>query len=80
MSDIARTRAERRELADRLMAEYADAVPPGQVLAAVARAHCLARSTRRRLGKDKAASSCEGLARRTLAERIAGLPGPVVGS
>lgn len=69
MDDTWNRRTERRDLADRLMVEYAGAVPPGQILAAVTRAHRIVTST----GQGRSTSEmdmCEALARRTLADRI----------
>lgn len=69
MSDIWNRRSERRDLADRLMVEYAGAVPPGQILAAVTRAHRLVTSAR--FGRSIGAMElCEAVARRSLADRI----------
>lgn len=71
MSDIWNRRNERRDLADRLMVEYAGAVPPGQILAAVTRAHRLVTSTR--FGRSTGEMElCEAVARRSLADRIIG--------
>lgn len=69
MGDIWNRRTERRDLADRLMVEYAGAVPPGQILAAVTRAHRLVASTR--LGRSTGEMAlCEAVARRSITDRI----------
>jgi hypothetical protein len=63
-------RRARQELTDRLTAEYAGALPPGKVVAAVARAALVLRAA----GLDDRstwASVCESLARRSLTEGIA---------
>lgn len=69
MGDICKRRNERRDLADRLMVEYAGAVPPGQILAAVTRAHRLVTKTRLGMSTGELAL-CEAVARRSLADRI----------
>jgi hypothetical protein len=58
------------ELTQRLVVEYAGALPPGQVLVAVREAHRVLihwTSPERRL------EACEGIARRLLTERVAAL-------
>lgn len=69
MHDMWNRRNERRDLAERLIVEYAGSVPPGQILAAVTRAHRLIRSTR--LGRSNGEMAlCEAVARRSIADRI----------
>lgn len=69
MSHTSNCRIERRNLVDKLMVEYAGAVPPGQILAAVTRAHRLV--TKTRLGRSIGDMTlCEAVARRSLADRI----------
>lgn len=73
MPDTQEHRRERQALVDRLALEYAGAVPPGQVLAAVVRADRLLRaSAGGRLDSDL--GHCEAIARRALAERAAWRP------
>lgn len=63
-------RRARQELTDLLMAEYAGALPPGKVVAAVTRAALVLRSA----GLDDLSTwvwMCESLARRSLTEGIA---------
>jgi len=62
-----------RILADRLIVEYAGAVPPGQVLAAVLRAH-LGLTRHVDLSDSARMAMCELAARRALTERVAGRP------
>lgn len=71
VDDRRRRREECRLLADRLIVEYAGAVAPGQVLAAVFRVH---RSLAGTLGLSTAAEMhiCESFARRVLTEQVAG--------
>jgi len=64
-------RRARNELTQLLMTEYAGALPPGQIVAAVTRASLVLRTAS--LGDLSTwVSLCEGLARRTLADRVAG--------
>lgn len=70
MIDVRTRRRDRRRLADRLIAEYATAVPPGQVLAAVTRADLLLR-THAGTRPTQWQAKCESIARTTLAERAA---------
>lgn len=73
MNDLRTRRRDRRELADRLIVEYAGAVPPGQVLAAVVRADRAVRAAGS-FPRGRWLPLCETIARRTLAERSARLP------
>jgi hypothetical protein len=66
----AENRARVRELADRLTLEYADAVPPGQVLALVFRAE-RSLGTRGRLPAATRLEVCEQVVRRLLTNRLA---------
>lgn len=70
MADIREGRERCRALADQLIVEYAGAVPPGQVLATVVRAH---HALARHLGLtvDARMSLCESSARQSLTGRIA---------
>lgn len=60
---------ERRALGDRLMMEYAGSLPPGQVLAAIARADLIVTSLDGRYSSDRI-GLCESIARRNLTDRI----------
>jgi hypothetical protein len=71
MDDAREDRQRCRALADQLIAEYSGAVPPGQVLATVFRAHhALARHLE--LSVAARMSLCESSARQSLTDRIAG--------
>lgn len=69
MSDPRARRQARQDLADRLILEYAGAVPAGQVLAAVLRAEQLLQAYHPDEGRRM--SLCEELVRHRLAERTA---------
>ena len=66
-----------RDLADRMVLEYSGALPPGQVLAIVFRAHHVTTGIRGLTVAEKLVAA-ENLARRLLTERIShtahGLP------
>jgi len=64
------SRRARQELTERLMAEYAGALPPGQIVAAVTRAGLVLRAAGLE-GAATWASTCEEIARRALAEGVA---------
>ena len=74
--EIMSRRDDRQLLTDRLTVEYAGAVAPGQVLAAVLRADRLL--AHREAGPDRTAL-CEMIARRRLAEQAASNVRQVVG-
>lgn len=59
----------RRELTEQLILEYADAVPPGQVLSVVVRADNLLVSEH--FDAERRLATCEAVVRRRLAERAA---------
>ncbi len=67
MADGRTRRRARNELADRLIVEYAGAVPAGQVLAAVLRAEQLLRSFQQ--DEPSRLALCEQLVRHRLTER-----------
>lgn len=67
MSDPHASRQARQDLADRLILEYAGAVPAGQVLAAVLRAEQLLRAYHP--DHARRMSLCEELVRHRLTER-----------
>jgi len=71
MADLREDRERCRALAEQLIAEYAGAVPPGQVLATVVRAN---HTPTRHLKLSIAArmALCESSARRSLTDRTAG--------
>ncbi|MCX6399327.1 MAG: hypothetical protein NTX33_05280 [Propionibacteriales bacterium] len=69
MNDMWNRRNERRDLAERLMVEYAGSVPPGQILAAVTRAHRLVKANHLG-GSNGGMALCEAVARRSIADRI----------
>lgn len=72
-TDAPWSRRARDELTQRLMTEYAGALPPGQIVAAVARAGLVLRTA----GLEDLASRVamwEGLARRSVVERVACAP------
>lgn len=71
MEDRRAQREQCRTLADRLIVEYAGAVPPGQVLAAVLRVHH-ALDRHLELSTTARLALCESSVRRLLAEHSAG--------
>jgi len=74
MIETALRRRHRRELAERMQMEYAGALPPGQVLAAIARAEIvLARSHRHPWSPD-VQDLCETIVRHLLTRRLATHP------
>lgn len=68
MSDPRARRQARQDLADRLILEYAGAVPAGQVLATVLRAEQLLRAYHP--DEARRMSLCEELVRHRLAEQV----------
>jgi hypothetical protein len=70
MDDIRLRRALLQQLTDRLIVEYAGALPPGQVLAAVVRAERLVRREDHHWTSAQA-SLCERLARQRLTRQVA---------
>ena len=69
MIEFRERREHQRDLTDRLLSEYADALPPGQIIAAVARAH---RLVVRGAGPwPERMELCESLVRHQLARRAA---------
>lgn len=71
MYDAKERRAHRRELADRLLTEYAGALPPGQILALVARTHRLIAREPGPWSAERGAL-CESIVRHHLTRRLAG--------
>lgn len=69
MDDVRTPREQRRALAGRLILEYAGALPPEDVLVAVARAH-RAVPSRLDLSTTTRMSRCEASVRRLFTERV----------
>jgi hypothetical protein len=71
MNQTATRRCQRRELTARMQVEYAGALPPGQVLAAVTRAELLVARTHAQPWSPDLRAVCETIARHMLTRRIA---------
>lgn len=69
ITDVRTYADERHALGDRLMMEYAGSLPPGQVLAAVARADLVVARMDPRDSQARM-SLCESIARRSITDRI----------
>ncbi len=73
MYDAQERRAHRRDLVDQLLTEYAGALPPGQILAIVARTHRLVSREPGPWSVERGAL-CESIVRHALTRRLAGGP------